>query len=97
MKSSDQQPKNTRATPDEQVLNACSFLFSKIREEKMSKAKTTQDDLDGRGAHDHARASHTDHGSRSHFWVYQLWSSLSWVVVVSHLPWWLPLVGEGTP
>lgn len=47
--------------------------------------------------HDHVSASHTDHRTGFPDWVQHPWSILSWVVLVSHLPWWLPLIWEGTP
>lgn len=97
MKNSDQQHINTAATPVEQVLNACSFLFSKIRIEKMSEAKTNQDNLGGPQAHDQGQASPSDHKTGFPDWVQHPWSILSWMVCSCHLPWWLPLMWEGTP
>ncbi|WP_152606604.1 hypothetical protein [Aquabacterium sp. NJ1] len=97
MKNSDQQRMNTAATPVQQVFNACSFLFSKIRIEKMSEAKTTQDDLGGPKAHDHGTASPADHGIGFPDWVLHPWSILIGMVMCSHLPWWLPLTPKGHP
>lgn len=88
--TSNQQHMNTTATPVEHVLNACSFLFSKIRKEKMSEAKINQDNLGGPQALDHERAAPTDHRTGLPDWALHPWSILAWVVLVSHHPWWLP-------